>query len=305
MKSVCLTVLLLCSTLLGVSQLRVNGSWLIPDSIPNKSRNTFAYSAIGGGYVLSMTALGFAWYANEKLSSFHFFDDLHQWKQVDKFGHAYGGYVTSSLFMDMHIWSGMSRNKAMWLGSLEGFAAMSSIEIFDGFGEAWGFSWSDVGANLLGVSLTILNESLWQDRRIQLKWNYLRSPYAGDPAFERLFGTTYPEWVLKDYNGQSYWLGIRIQPFLPEGQFKEHFPAWLNLGLGYGAYGLEGGYDDPNGSWTTREYRQWYLSLDLDMSQIRVRNPALQQALLLLNYVRIPLPALRFDRYGVGFDGLR
>ncbi|MDP5172492.1 MAG: YfiM family protein [Bacteroidia bacterium] len=302
-------LLLLCLFLLVgsscLAQLRVNGSLFMPDSVPNRARTIGVNSFIGGGYVISMTTLGLAWYADEDLGSFHFFDDSFEWKQMDKMGHAYGSFLTSSWFMGLNQWAGMPRRKAIVLGSLQGFLSVSSIELFDAFGETWGFSWSDVAANATGASLAVLNESLWGEQRIMYKWNYLPSPYAGDPDFERLFGNNFAEWLLKDYNGQSYWLSLRVHSFLPESSFKDHYPKWLNLAVGYGAYGLEGGYDDPNGSWTTREYRQFYLSLDFDTSQIHTRSQTLNFLLGALNYIRIPLPTVRFDKYGVGMEAFR
>ena len=289
----------------SLAQLRVNGSLLEADSLPNRARTIAAHAVIGSSYAITMTVLGVAWYAEEDLVDFHFFDDSHQWKQVDKVGHAFGGYLTSNLFMSLYRWGGMPRAQAMWLAGMESWLAMGSVEVFDGFGESWGFSWSDIGANSAGVGLAMMNEALWQEQRVKLKWNYLPSPYAGDPAFERLFGNSFPEWALKDYNGQSYWLSVNVHDFLPESGFKDKYPPWMNVAVGYGAHGLEGGYGDPYGSWTEREYRKWYLSLDIDTSQIETRHEPLRVLLSLLSVIRIPLPAVRLDRKGLGLEPLR
>lgn len=296
--------LLFCCLLpiLSQAQLKINGSFLESATEPNKPRQIAVNSFIGGAYGLSMFALGSAWYAGEDLVAFHFFDDSHQWKQMDKVGHAWSAFMTSNVFMGMNRWTGMPRETAMWLGAAEGFLAVSSVELFDAFGETWGFSWSDIGANLSGSLLALLNEALWQENRIMLKWNYLPSPYAGDPDFERLFGSSPAEWILKDYNGQSYWLSVQPYAFLPESRFKEKFPKYLNVALGYGAFGLEGGYEDPNGSWTTREYRQYYLGIDLNLGAIQTRSHGANLALDLIDFIRIPLPAVRRDREGWGVE---
>ncbi len=305
MKPLILCLAGLLFSVSSLAQLRVNGSLLEPDSLPNRARTIAAHAVIGSSYAITMTVLGVAWYAEEDLVGFHFFDDSHQWKQVDKVGHAFGGYLTSNLFMSMYRWGGMPRAQAMWLGGMESWLSMGSIEVFDAFGESWGFSWSDIGANSAGVGLAMMNEALWQEQRVKLKWNYLPSPYAGDPAYERLFGSNFPEWALKDYNGQSYWLSVNVHDFLPESGFKDKYPSWMNVAVGYGANGLEGGYDDPNGSWTVREYRKWYLSLDIDTSQIETRHEPLRVLLSLLSVIRIPMPALRWDRNGLGVEPLR
>ncbi|MDX2250076.1 MAG: DUF2279 domain-containing protein [Bacteroidia bacterium] len=254
-----------------------------------------------GVYAGSMLYLGSAWYSQEDLSRFHFFNDMHEWKQIDKAGHTLGGYHSSRMMIGMYKWSGMEKNKAILYGSLSGFLAMSSIEVFDGFGETWGFSWPDIGANFLGASLAAGNQWLWNEDRIQLKVSYVPSVYAGNPDFEHLFGSNPAEWILKDYNGHTMWLSVRVHSFLPESTFRDRYPRWLNLAVGYGAEGLEGGYDDPSKAWLEREYRQLYLSLDIDVSQIRTRSGFLNTLFSVVNIVRIPLPAVQFDKTGVGF----
>lgn len=197
---------------------------------------------LGAGYLTTMTYLGLAWYAGEDLTGFHFFDDSHEWKQMDKVGHTLGGYQGSKLMISLLKWSGVEKKRAILQGSLSGFLAMSSIELFDAFGETWGFSVADIGANALGAGLAAGNQAWWNEDRLQLKMSYIRSPYTKDPDFTRLFGSNLPEWFLKDYNGQTYWLSVRVHSFLPESKFKDKYPPWLNVAVGYGAEGLEGGY---------------------------------------------------------------
>ncbi|MEM6800809.1 MAG: DUF2279 domain-containing protein [Bacteroidota bacterium] len=270
----------------------------------NKKRQRISSRILAGAYVGIFSYMGLVWYAGEDLSGFHFFDDSHEWKQMDKVGHVMGGFQCSRYVTSMLKWSGVPKKRAIIQGSLSGLAVMSTIEIFDAFGESWGFSWSDMGANVLGSGLSVANQAIWNEDRLQLKMSYIKSPYAGDPEFERLFGSTYPEWFLKDYNGQAYWLSVRVHSFLPESSFKDKYPPWLNLAVGYGAEGLEGGYDIDE-SWRAREYRQLYLSIDLDLDNIKTRSALLKRVLSALNLIRIPLPALQFDKNGVKFLPLR
>ncbi|MCI4667751.1 MAG: YfiM family protein [Bacteroidia bacterium] len=278
-----------------------NDHFIQNDSLPNKKRSRWVNGIALGGYGLSALYMGTVWYAQEDLSTFHFFDDSHEWKQIDKMGHALGGYHSSRWMIGLYKWSGMGKNRAIIQGATAGFLAMSSIEVFDAFGESWGFSWSDVGANFVGASLAAGNQLLWNEDRIQLKVSYRRSPYAGDPEFERLFGSNYAEWLLKDYNGHTFWLSARVHSFLPEGNFKDKYPRWLNVAVGYGANGLEGGYGDPSSDWRTREYRQLYFSFDIDVRNIRTKNPYLHALLQTVSIFRIQLPAVRIDRNGSQF----
>lgn len=318
-KILCFTVFLTVTHIISVAQsqkvpvrpfhiqhdFKNHHSFFQNDTIfnPKRSKRTTLISL--GGYTAMGLYMGTAWYANEDLSSFHFFDDRHEWQQMDKAGHMLGGYSGSKWMTGLYKWSGMEKNKAILYGSLYGFLAMSSIEGFDGFGESWGFSWSDIGANLLGAGLSAGNQYFWNEDRIQLKFSYRKSPYAGDPDFERLFGSNLAEWILKDYNGQTIWMSFRVHSFLPEGNFREKYPRWLNLAIGYGAEGLEGGYDDPLEGWKEREYRQLYISFDIDLAQIKTRSGFLKTLLGVVNIIRIPLPTLRIDQTGAGFEVFR
>lgn len=273
---------------------------------PDPDRKKWVNRIALGGYGVSALYLGTVWYAQEDLGPFHFFDDSREWQQMDKVGHALGGYHASRWMIDLYKWSGMEKKEALIKGGLIGFLAMSSIEVLDGFGEKWGASVSDVGANLVGSSLAVLNQGLWHENRLQLKVSYRKSAYAGDPDFENLFGKTFPEWFLKDYNGQTLWLSVRVHSFLPPGKFKDHYPRWLNLAIGYGAEGLEGGYgQDPWDEIRAREYRQLYLSMDIDLSHIKTQSGFLHALFNVVSIVRIPLPALQFDQNGVAFKAFQ
>ncbi len=274
--------------------------WSPSDTLHSK-RTRWVTSFSLGSYGLGMLGLGSLWYSQEDLGGFHFFDDSHQWQQMDKVGHALSGFQLTRGLIHLYDWAGQPKARRIAWSAGIAWVMVGSVEVFDGFGESWGFSWPDIAANSLGVGLAVLNHALWEEDRIQLKLGYQRSPYAADPANERLFGSSLAEWWLKDYNGQTYWLTARVHSFLPEGSFKDRYPRWLNLAVGYGAEGMIGGYDDPNEAWRWREYRQLYLSLDLDLSQIKTRSPFLNALFTTFSVVRIPFPSLAWDQQGFRF----
>jgi len=280
------------------------GHFFNPDTTPNRSRSRWITGLSLGGYGLTMAGLGTLWYSEEDLGRFRFFNDAHEWKQIDKAGHAFSTYQATRLLIGFYKWSGQPKGKSLVLGSGLGLLMVSSIEVFDGFGETWGFSWPDLAANSLGAGLAVLNQALWHENRLQLKIGYRGYDYQGDTTLMRLFGQSRVERWVKDYNGHTLWLSVRVHSFLPEGNLKRWYPRWLNLAVGYGAEGLRGGYDDPNGPWRTREYRQLYLSLDLDLSQIHTRSGFLNSLFEVISVVRIPFPALRWDREGLMFRPL-
>jgi hypothetical protein len=136
---------------------------------------------------------------------------------------------------------------------------------------------------------------LWHDQRIKLKWSFHTTKYAQYRT--DLLGKNLAENVLKDYNGQTYWGSTNIKSFLSK---DTHIPAWLNLAVGYGADGMLGARTNPetyNG--TSLPYfkrgRQLYLSADVDLSKIKTRSAFLKTLLNVLNFVKIPMPALEYN----------
>ena len=55
---------------------------------------------------------------------------------------------------------GHQRNKSIYLGLLGGMLFQSTIEVMDGFSEGWGFSLTDMSANVAGLSCFIFNKIL-------------------------------------------------------------------------------------------------------------------------------------------------
>jgi hypothetical protein len=63
------------------------------------------------GYSAAMVGLYAAWYKDYPQSSFHTFDDLAEWKQMDKIGHLYSAYAESKASMELWRWTGINRKK--------------------------------------------------------------------------------------------------------------------------------------------------------------------------------------------------
>lgn len=256
-------------------------------------------------YVSSMVGLGTIWY--EDLGKFHFFDDNSGWRYMDKWGHAATAYQTGRIGIGVFRWTGMREKQAIWIGGSIGFAFLTSVEIFDGMSEDWGFSWGDVGANALGTGLAIGQELLWQESRISIKWSYRNSRYA--QYRPNLLGDSPSNRWLKDYNGQTYWVSANIHSFLPNKASR--FPKWLNLAIGYGAEGMTGADRNPEFNEagealpTFRRYGQVYFGPDIDLSRIKTDKKALRFLFQVLSFVKFPLPALEYNPVdGLKFNAL-
>lgn len=245
----------------------------------------------------SLIALSQVWYNDYPQTSFHTFNDNAEWLQMDKCGHVITAYTVGRYGIGLLKWAGVKRKKAIWYGGLTGFAYQGVIEIFDGYSSSWGFSNGDLAANTIGAGMLIGQEFLWNEQRIVPKFGFTKTGYAAyRPA---LLGSNFSEQILKDYNGQTYWLSANIASFIP-GENK--FPQWLNIAFGYGANGMTGGHTNPpvytsNGTLLEFErYRQFYIAPDIDLTKIPVRSPFLKAVFGTFGFLKIPLPGLEISR---------
>lgn len=264
------------------------------------------------GYGGTMAGLYAAWYKNYPQSNFHVFNDIPEWKGIDKFGHAYSAYAESKLSMELWRWTGISRKKQIWIGGMSGAFYQTVIETLDGFSSEWGWSWGDFTANILGSGMLVAQELAWDEERIQFKFSFHRKSYNDPTLNERsnkIFGASTAERFLKDYNGQTYWLSTNIRSFFPESKW----PRWLNIAVGSGAEGMFGALDntgkDVNGNINfnrtdIKRYRQWYLAPDIDLTKIKTNKKGLKLALRLLNVLKIPAPALEFSNGSFKFRAI-
>jgi hypothetical protein len=120
-----------------------------------------------------------------------------------------------------------------------------------------------------------------------IKYSYHPTEYP--PYNPEILGTTFVENLWKDYNGMTFWLSGNISSFLPA---KSKFPKWLNVAFGYGGEGLA---VNPQ---KFEQYRQFYFSLDVDLTRIPVRSKSLRALFTVLNLIKVPFPAIEYNTSG-------
>ena len=261
----------------------------------NKKRLTAVLTTEAALYAGSMTGLYFLWYSDYPQSNFHFKNDNKDWLQLDKMGHITTAYHVGMLGYEALKWTGIDNKKALWYGGSLGFLFLTTVEVFDGFSTEWGASWGDVAANAFGTAFFIGQQALWNEQRILIKYSYHNTKYA--KYRPDLLGSNTLESMLKDYNGTTFWMSGNIHAFLnPESKF----PKWLNIAFGYGANGLLGSrYNATHYNGEQLPYfdrvRQYYLSADIDLSRIPVKNKTLKFVLKTLNFIKIPLPTIEYN----------
>lgn len=258
----------------------------------NKKRLNKVVAFSAAAYTGTLIGLSELWYKDSDRQSFRFFNDNAEWKQVDKLGHFYAGFYFSYGTSKALRWSNVQPRKADLIGAATGFLVLAPIEIFDGFSDAYGASAGDLVANATGSMLFLGQSLLWKDIRIYPKFSFHPTNYAD--LRPNTLGDSFSSQLLKDYNGQTYWICFDMDKFMK-------FPEWLNLAVGYGAQGMVYARDSQNNEAGFSAYRQYYLSVDFDLTGIRTRSKVLKTLFKVVSLIKLPAPAMELSKKGVKF----
>jgi Predicted periplasmic lipoprotein (DUF2279) len=264
---------------------------LNPDSLIKK-RLKYSLLTESALYATSIIALNQLWYKDYPQSKFHFFNDNAEWLLMDKIGHTFTSYQLGQLGYNVLKWSGVDEKKSVLCGGSLGSMFLTSVEVLDGFSDAWGFSTGDLLANTSGSMLFIGQQLLWEEQRISLKYSFSQSSYSNIRPDQ--LGENFLQNVIKDYNGQTYWLSCNIASFTKK---ENKFPKWLNIALGYGIDGVTGARENYLLNQTDRT-TQYYLSLDIDLSKIPAKSPMLKTVLKSIGFLKFPAPTLELKKNG-------
>jgi hypothetical protein len=298
----------LCLVCIWLSTTRAHGSASTkPDSTGVRNERLIPLAITGGAlYTGSLAGLYTLWYRDFDQQPFHFFNDNDQWLQMDKVGHAMTAYYMTKVSDDALTWSGVDRRKSLFISSAISFSYLGIIEVFDGFSAEWGFSMGDMVANCAGIGLYLGQEAAWGEQRLVMKYNFLPSAYAGYRP--DALGATFYEQMLKDYNGQCYWLSTNPHQWIN----AKGWPKWLNLAIGYSAAGMTGGSENVfpllevgDAVPDFQRRRQVYLSLDVDLHQLPARRNWFKAVRTVFGFVKIPAPAIGIDTEGRFIGGIR
>jgi len=260
------------------------------DTLHISRRNAVIITEASLGAV-TLIGLNNLWYKDFPRSKFHAINDFNEWKQMDKLGHAFTSYQLGRVGADVLNWSGVSKKNQLIYGATLGFTFLTAVEILDGYSKEWGFSWSDIGANALGTGLFIGQELLWEEQRLQLKFSFHNTKYA--KLRPDKLGENFLQEIIKDYNGQTYWLSANLHSFFKDSKI----PKWLNIAAGYGVDGLLTRINEPVDNLFTNQdrIRQYYLSFDVNLSKIKTEAQVLKTIFSVLNVIKVPLPTISIN----------
>lgn len=261
------------------------------DSTNNK-RVLGSSIAIGSIYAGSIIALQQVWYKESYQNDFHFFNDGKNWLQMDKAGHIFTGYHLSSILSGNYRWSGVKRNNSNFIGSAVGLSYLSTLEFMDGFSKEWGFSLWDITSNVAGAALFVGQEFAFSKQIFIPKFSFHTTNYA--LIRPQVLGSNFAEQLLKDYNGQTYWLS-----FSPGNLGLKSFPKWLCLSLGYSVDEKLVGSSEVFANFHAK--REFLFSMDIDLNELNVKNVFWKKVLKQVNLIKIPFPTLyiKGSKFGV------
>tara|TARA_Y100000590_G_scaffold439866_1_gene564442 strand:+ start:44 stop:940 length:897 start_codon:yes stop_codon:yes gene_type:complete len=277
--------------------LNVNFNLYSFDSINAKiDKNFYKFLAVEGIVLTgAITYLKYQWYNDKERVPFHFYNDFKGWNQIDKLGHFYISYLESNVGYSLLKKFNFSEKKALHYGGFQGLILETPIEFFDAYHEGWGFSLSDMLANSFGSLFFIAQQKLFDEQLIRPKLSFSRSIYAQN-ANGLLGKDNLLSEFIYDYNGYTYWFS-----FSPKRIFKiNKIPEWINLSFGYGSNGMLGEFENKKtykGKILPfyKRYRQYYLSLDINLSKIKTNSRPLKKIFNVLSYLKIPLPTIEFS----------
>ncbi|MBS1911991.1 MAG: DUF2279 domain-containing protein [Bacteroidetes bacterium] len=220
------------------------------------------------------------WYPDSTLQHFHFIADWTYSREVDKLGHAFGGWMSAYCSHEALIASGLSQEDAALWGAAGGLFFQTFIEVQDGF-HAWGFDWTDETGNILGAGYYLAQQRVPMLQNFDPKWSVgpSRRDSARDAAQIR------SRLLVDDYDRQDIWLSVKLHNLLP-ANLQPYWPKWLQLAIGAGARDVElRGY---------RSYRVIHLSLDYNLPELLPDlGPFGNWLVQSLNAFHLPAPALQ------------
>jgi hypothetical protein len=166
------------------------------------------------------------------------------------------------------LYGGFSPSAATWWGAGLSFLNSLTVEVGDGF-TPFGFDWSDLGMGAAGIGYGVLQSEVPVFQNVNLKFSY----WSG-----RGFKT--PAAFIQDYDAMTVWASVNVHEFLPE-TWKEYWPKWLALAVGYGVHDGE----------TRREFA---IGFDINFLGFEGTSEDLLFLKKSLNLIRPPLPAVKF-----------
>ena len=246
---------------------------------------------LGAVYTGSIAAIHLyqtnAWWSGKR-GSFRFIEDWDYALWLDKVGHFYAPIILSHAFSVGLEAAKVDYGTGIWISSAAALFFQLYVEFEDGFAQDWGFSRGDAAADILGAAYPVFQYYYPVLYNFQPRFSYFPKNLGkeGHNPGQKLI-------VVDDYEGQKFWLSVRVNNLFGEG-FKKFWPDFLMLSLGYGVRDLDGRGGGKS---------DFYIALDLDYESIPLYGAFWQMVKNSFGFIKFPMPAVRITN-GVAFFGL-
>lgn len=227
------------------------------------------------------------WYSQYPQTSFHFFNDGNEWLQMDKVGHAFSSYQISNQLYPSFLRTGYNEKESARYAALTGWSYMMGIEILDGFSQQWGFSPYDILANTTGSFLYWIQQEKWGEQKINLKFSYYPTRFSNMNPSQ--LGENFQQRILKDYNGQTYWLSFNSTILFNK---NNTFRDAINFNIGYSVTEITRAKTNNNLVNNFHPTREFLFSFDADLNRVKWKRKGMKKVARILSVVKIPLPTI-------------
>ena len=265
------------------------------DSTNNKVLKIVNASIVSTSYLASTYRSTQHFYTKYPYSSFITKNDLGTWLNMDKAFHAFSSYQLCSFFYEGNKLTKIKDKKSLDIALVESLVFGLTKEWVDSHIDIAGWSWYDISANLSGSFLFYGQQKLFNEQRVKMKFSYYNSNLQSyNPS---VLGDSKLNYWLKDYNGQTFWLTSSLGAW---GITQKKWANPISIAFGYSADNMLNELDNskiPNNLQLNR-YKQYYIGLDIDWSQIEVKRKSVKVLFYLLDKVKIPFPSIEISKFG-------
>ncbi len=234
-------------------------------------------AALGTGITVYLYEYN-AWWKDKRSATFRVIDDWEYALWIDKIGHFYATTIIAHGLSSALDAANFSPEKNAIYSSVGALLFQTYVEIEDGYGAQWGFSPGDFYADILGAGYHLSKYYFPFISNFQPRVSYY-------PSEKYLNGEHKDGNIIDDYEGQKYWLSMRMKELLPKDLAK-YWPSYLMLSVGMGVKDLDG----RGGG-----IRELYIGFDLDWQAIPIPGRFGQFVKNSLNYFHLPMPGVRIS----------
>jgi len=226
------------------------------------------------------------WWSETPAKNWYVANDWDQnERDVDKFGHLFGGYQLSRVTSELLQAGCVPPSRAAVLGALYAWVIQFQVEEWDGTQKIYGFNPSDLVADAAGALFAVAQQHTKTLQAIKPVFSY-RTTQAYRNRNEP--GHNGQPRATTDYSGQTYWFSTDVNALLPD-RAKAFWPALIRFSPGYSITD----YVDPVTGGALRARRRIFVSLDLDPEHLPGDNKIWRTIKHELSFLRIPGPTLQ------------